>query len=385
MLDLKTKNIACPNCNHLVSPEKRHCPHCQADLAIAAVIAERAMRTEPLFPAQRPVAPEMLVPRVGDLLVKRGLLTSEGLQRALAIQQERAARGERILIGQLLVEMRLINRDALDQAVTEHILQLQQALTRSNQQLELQVQQRTSQLQNALVKLTELNQLKLNFISNVSHELRMPMQFMIGYLDLLAGGNLGDLTNEQAKAVDSLQGASQRLRYLIEDLLQFASAANGDLPLDMAPITLDLPVKTAVRQTTPKARARSIFLNNHLSPYIPPVIADNQKITWVVEQFLDNAIKFTPPGGKVYIETAPHKGDVTVKVTDTGIGIPQNKIEEIFEPFHQLDGSTTRSYGGTGLGLALARSIVEAHGSTIHVDSQVGEGTCFSFALPAIN
>ena len=105
----------------------------------------------------------------------------------------------------------------------------------------------------------------------------------------------------------------------------------------------------------------------------------------MVEQFLDNAIKFTPQGGNVYIETAPSRGDVLVKVTDTGIGIPPDRVDEIFEPFHQLDGSTTRSQGGTGLGLALARSIVEAHGSTIHVDTQVGEGSCFSFALPALS
>ncbi len=384
MLNLKTKVIPCPNCNQLVSREERTCPYCQSDLAIAAVIAERAMSASPLFSSQ-PAAPEMLVTRVGDLLVQEGFLAEADLHRALDVQKERSQQGNHIRIGQLLIEMGLIRPDALDQVVTQHILQLQEALTQSNQRLENQVQQRTIQLQNALAKLSELNQLKLNFISNISHELRMPMQFLIGYLDLMNGGALGKMTEQQAKAVDSMMGASSQLQRLIEDLLQFSSAADGNLPLDMAPITLDMPVNTAVSHTQPKAFAREITLNNDLYPRIPKVIADNQKITWVVEQFLDNAIKFTPAGGKVRIETIPVRGDVTVKVTDTGIGIPQNRIEEIFEPFHQLDGSTTRSYGGTGLGLALARNIVEAHGSTIHVDSQVGEGTCFSFALPALN
>jgi signal transduction histidine kinase len=384
MLNLKTKIIPCPNCNQLVSRDERVCPHCNSDLAIAAVIAERAMSTTPLF-ADRAAAPEMLVTRVGDLLVQQGFLAEADLYRALDIQKERSQEGENILIGQLLIEMGLISRDALDKVVTEHILQLQEALTQSNQRLENQVQRRTSQLQNALAKLAELNQLKLNFISNISHELRMPMQFLIGYLDLMGNGTLGQLTDQQTKAVDSMMGASGQLQGLIENLLQFSAAADGTLPLDMAPLTLDLPVNTAVSHTQPKAFAREITLNNDLYPRMPKVIADNQKITWVVEQFLDNAIKFTPSGGIVRIETTPVHGDVTVKVTDTGIGIPQNRIDEIFEPFHQLDGSTTRSYGGTGLGLALARNIVEAHGSTISVDSQVGEGTCFSFALPALS
>ncbi len=384
MLNLKTKVIPCPNCSQLVSRDERTCPHCHSDLAIAAVIAERAMSTTPLF-SNRPAAPEMLVTRLGDKLVEQGFLSRVDLHRALHIQKERAQQGEQILIGQLLIEMQLITQDALDHVVTQHIFQLQEALTHSNRELENQVQQRTAQLQNALVKLTELNDLKLNFISNISHELRTPMHLLGGYLELMNNGTLGELTEQQTKALKSMLGASDQLQSLIENLLHFSAAANGDLPLDMAPITLDLPVKTAVTHTQPKASASKITLNNQLYPRIPKVIADNKKITWVVEQFLDNAIKFTPPGGQVRIETAPLKGDVAVKVTDTGIGIPQNRIDEIFEPFHQLDGSTTRSYGGTGLGLALARSIVEAHGSTIHVDSQVGEGTCFSFALPAIN
>ncbi|MCP4415928.1 MAG: hypothetical protein GY805_04850 [Chloroflexi bacterium] len=385
MLNIKTKVIACPNCNQLVPRDERTCPHCQSDLAMAAVIAERVLTTMPFLSTRRPAAPEMLVTRLGERLVKHGFLAEADLHRALAIQKSRSQQGEQILIGQLLIEMELINRDALDYVVTQHILHLQEALEHNNQQLENQVQQRTNQLQNTLVKLTELNALKRNFISNVSHELRMPMQFLIGYLDLMDNGILGDVSEEQAKALKSMLGASGQLQRLIEDLLQFSSAASGDLPLDMTPITLNLPVKTAVTSSHPKAQARNIWLNNQLIPHIPQVIADNEKITWVVEQFLDNAIKFTPPGGQVHIETVSLKGDVSVKVTDTGIGIPQRQIDEIFEPFHQLDGSTTRNYGGTGLGLALAKNIVTAHGSTIHVDSQVGEGTCFSFALPAIN
>jgi signal transduction histidine kinase len=385
MYQIKTKNISCPNCNQLISPEERRCPHCQADLAIAAVIAERVMTTAPLFPVQRPTTPEMLVPRIGDYLVDEGHITIKQLGHALHIQKKMSRSGEQILVGELLVDLGYISREQLDQAITQHVLQLQAALAYSNQRLEEQVQQRTSQLQNALVKLSELNQLKLNFISNVSHELRMPMQFLIGYLDLFSDGSLGPVNTEQASALSSLQGATQQLKGLIENLLQFSSAAAGDLPLDMSPLTLDLPVKTAVTVSRPKAQARAVDLKKVVSAQLPQVIADNDKITWVVEQLLDNAIKFTPAGGLIQIETTPVQQNVMVKVTDTGIGIPDDRIDEIFEPFHQLDGSSTRHYGGTGLGLALARSIVDAHGSKIQVESYVGQGSSFSFALPAVS
>jgi signal transduction histidine kinase len=342
------------------------------------------MTTAPLFPLQQSTTPEMLAPRIGEYLVDQGDITPGQLERALHIQKKMARSGEQMLVGELLVNLGCISQEKLDQAITQHIYQLQAALARSNQRLEEQVQQRTAQLQNALVKLSELNQLKLNFISNVSHELRMPMQFLIGYLDLFSSAALGPVSKEQETALTSMQGASQQLKGLIENLLQFSSAAAGDLPLDLSPLTLDLPVETAVSVSRPKAQARAVDLKRLVSTQLPQVIADNEKITWVVEQLLDNAIKFTPAGGFIKIETTPIHHDVMVKVTDTGIGIPDGQIDEIFEPFHQLDGSSTRHYGGTGLGLALARSIVDAHGSKIQVESSVGQGSTFSFALPAV-
>jgi signal transduction histidine kinase len=385
MNNIKTKYISCPNCGQLVTAVSQQCPNCESDLAIAAVIAERALTTAPLFPIFTPSSPEMLVPRLGEYLIDQGYITNEMLGDALQIQKQLARRGEKRLTGELLIELGHISHDTLNQAITQHVLQLQAALTYSNQRLEQQVQERTSQLQNALMKLSELNQLKRNFISNVSHELRMPMQFLIGYMDLFQSGNLGSLSDEQSAALTSMLTAGTQLKGLIENLLQFSKAATAEIPLDLTPLTLDLPVKTAVSHSINKAQHRNLILKKSLASHLPTVIADNEKITWVVEQFLDNAIKFTPSGGKIKVTTAPLDGDVIVRVTDSGPGIPQSRIAEIFEPFHQLDGSATRHHGGTGLGLALARSIVEAHGSTIQVDSYVGQGSRFSFSLPAFN
>ena len=118
---------------------------------------------------------------------------------------------------------------------------------------------------------------------------------------------------------------------------------------------------------------------------VPLVQADSQKIAWVLGQLLDNGVKFTPANGSVVV-SVQREGEnlVIVSVTDTGIGIPSNRIEDIFEPFHQLDGSTTRRYGGTGLGLSLVRQIVEAHGSMLEVQSTEGRGSTFRFPLLAI-
>lgn len=109
--------------------------------------------------------------------------------------------------------------------------------------------------------------------------------------------------------------------------------------------------------------------------------ADREKMQWVVQQLIENAIKFTPDGGKIQVKTEKDSEFIAIQVIDNGIGMPQERIDEIFEPFHQLDGSSTRKYGGTGLGLALVKKIIEAHGSMIRVTSRPGQGSTFEFLL----
>jgi signal transduction histidine kinase len=353
-------------------------------LAFAAVLTERLINQATQFPPASPPRLEVLVPRIGELLIQQGKIQPEDLDKALQIQKERAQAGHSILIGELLVELGFVSREALNQVITEHVFQLQSALALSHKRLEEQVEQQTNELQNALVQLAGLNKLQLNFISNVSHELRMPMQFLLGYLDLLEKGLLGPLTDAQAHTVASMHNASQQLHRITEELLQFSSFANSQILLDMTAFTLDGPVITAVSLTQPKAQAKNIQFQRQL-PFLPQVIADNEKITWVVEQLLDNAIKFTPTGGQVKIETAPSKGDVLVQVIDTGIGIPDSQLNSLFAPIDKLKKNQSYYQREKGLGLALAQKIVEAHGSSITVESHVGQGSCFSFTLPALN
>jgi signal transduction histidine kinase len=142
-------------------------------------------------------------------------------------------------------------------------------------------------------------------------------------------------------------------------------------------------IQIAADRSLSKARQQELTLKVLLQEGLPPVRVDEDKIGWVIIQLLDNAIKFTPQGGQVIVQSSSnHAGLITVAVMDTGIGIPQERLGEIFEPFHQLDGSATRRFAGTGLGLAMVRRIIEAHGSQIKVLSVVGKGSRFEFSLP---
>ena len=146
--------------------------------------------------------------------------------------------------------------------------------------------------------------------------------------------------------------------------------------------SLQRVLSAAVRLYAAKAEERGVSLNVIIDENVPLVQADPQKIAWVLNQLLDNGIKFTPSGGRVVVNVKQEGENlVIVSVTDTGIGIPANRLEDIFEPFHQLDGSSTRRYGGTGLGLSLVRQIIEAHGSMIEVQSIEGRGSTFKFPL----
>lgn len=375
---------SCPQCNQQVDPKSRYCGHCGADIALAAIDVENRLTVLDQLPTGKRVAPEILVPRLGDYLVEKGLIRPSELERALAYQREKAEAGQEILLGQALKELGLVDGETLDQAVTVQILSLQSALNQANRQLEQRVQERTQELRQALIKLTEMNQLKANFIANISHELRTPLTHIKGYLDILLDEGLGPLTPNQNEALKVLKRSSDRLERLIEDLLHFSLASRGELDLKMTPVDLSSGIQIVVERSRMKAHAADIALDLSLPRELSPVECDEEKIMWVVGQLLDNAIKFTPKGGRVKAVAQQEKGLVTVAVSDTGIGIPEERLNEIFEPFHQLDGSATRRYGGTGLGLTLSNRILEAHGTTLKVESQVGKGSNFYFSLPVI-
>ena len=372
--------ISCPRCQNLVNPQLRHCEHCGVDLGLAAALTESTLPIRQM-PVIR-IAPETLVPRLGDLLIERGLLQPHDLNAALDFQQEKIANGIPCLIGQALVELGFIDQYSIDEVVTLQIFQLQQNLEQNNRDLERRVEDRTAELQRALSKLTEIDQLKTNFISNISHELRTPLTHIKGYLDILSDLNLGPLTPLQMDAVNVILRSEERLEQLIDDLIQFSLAVRGELSLRLDPIDINQMIEVVFNQTRKKANAKNHTVVVDSMDNLPKIIADEEKINWVIVQLVDNAIKFTPEGGEIRIAT-DHFGEVVeLSISDNGIGIPDERIPEIFEPFHQLDGSVTRRYSGTGLGLAMVLSILESHGSPISVDSKNGVGTSIKFSLP---
>jgi signal transduction histidine kinase len=331
------------------------------------------------------LTPEMLVPRMGEYLVQKGLLTPEQLQQTLDYQLEQTTQGNAMLLGQALIDLKLIERSELDQVVTEQILQLRSALQAANRTLERRVEERTAELQKALERVSELSQLKANFISNISHELRTPLTHIKGYIELLITGSLGQITEEQKHALQVSQQSTGRLETLIEDLIMVSLASRGELSIKQERVDIHRIANLAVKTFLGKATERGIHLHAVIDDDVPLVQADSQKTAWVLQQLIDNGIKFTASGGSVVI-SVKREGEnlVIVSVTDTGIGIPPNQMNDIFEPFHQLDGSSTRRYGGTGLGLSLVRQIIEAHGSMLEVQSVEGRGSTFKFPLLAV-
>ena len=330
------------------------------------------------------LTPESLVPRLGDYLIEKKLINQAQLDRALEYQQELRNAGQNLLLGQILIDLGYVNRSRLDAAITEQIMQLRAALQEQNRQLEVRVQERTAELRIAYEKLSELSQLKSNIIANISHELRTPLTHIKGYVELILAGMLGPLTVDQSGAVEVIQKSTNRLERLVEDLIHFSVASKGEFSLDLAAVNLNSVLSAVMSRSQSKADEKQIHLACSLPDVPLQVKADAEKISWVLLELVDNAVKFTPEGGSVAISAEMKTGFVTVSVTDTGIGIAPESLDEIFEPFHQLDGSSTRHYGGTGLGLALVRQIVDAHGARIHVHSQAGQGSVFEIDLVSV-
>ncbi len=372
----------CPQCGQTVQGLNRYCLHCGVDLAIAMEHAEYFLMDPDEIPTGKPLSPEILVPRIGEYFIEMGLLTDEHLQSALEYQKEREKRGESILIGQALLELKLVDQGSLNKIITRQILKLQSALRQSNQMLYNRVQERTLELQLALERLSELNQMKSNFMATLSHELRSPLTQIKGYLDLLLEGELGPIEENQLQVLHILKKSEEKLERMIEDLLQFSLVSRGQFHIFQKPVDITAIIQKSLVESDKKAKLKTITLTSNLPTQPVIVWADQEKISWLIQHFLDNAIKFSPNGTHVKIETSLSERSVSIEVSDQGIGIPNERLDEIFEPFHQLEDALTRRYNGAGLGLAIARRIVEAHGSEIKVKSEPGKGSCFEFCLP---
>jgi signal transduction histidine kinase len=224
--------------------------------------------------------------------------------------------------------------------------------------------------------------LRRQMTADIAHELRTPLSVIQGNVEALQDG-LFPLTLE---ALEPIQTKTELLGRLVEDLRNLALAEAGQLPLDRQPTDLASLAEGAVTAFQPAAEAKGITLGLIAPPGLPPADADPQRIEQVLVNLLSNALRHTPAGGRVEIELASAASNrLTLRITDTGPGIPPEALPNVFERFYRVDRGRGRGEGGdgTGLGLAVARSIVEAHGGIIKVENAPGRGASFWFALPA--
>ena len=238
------------------------------------------------------------------------------------------------------------------------------------------------ELEIAVARLKELDRLKSEFIQNVSHELRSPLTLIRGYADLLDSGELGDLQSEQRKPIEIIARRAQMLSSLVEDIILILLAETHTL--DREPIMLGELALAAVEDFQDAAARAGLELKVKIVPDLPAVSGATLHLRRVLDNLINNALKFTPAGGSISVCVQSNARHVVLQVKDTGIGIAPDQQKRIFDRFYQVDGSSRRRYGGVGLGLALVKEIAEAHGGTVTVESRENEGSTFTVTLPVL-
>jgi PAS domain S-box-containing protein len=239
-----------------------------------------------------------------------------------------------------------------------------------------------AQIQNE--RLLELERMKDEFVALVSHELRTPLTSIRGYLELLLEDvESPGFTETHAEWLGVIDRNSERLLCLVEDLLLKAQVNAGKVVLNLQDVELVRLVEQSVTASAPAAAAREIELVCSTAG-VPPVAADPVRIGQVIDNLISNALKFTPAGGRVEVRALEDGGVARIEVADTGMGIPEPEQERLFERFYRTTQAQARAVPGAGLGLSIAKAIVEAHGGEISCTSVAGEGTTFAIELPLV-
>ena len=240
-----------------------------------------------------------------------------------------------------------------------------------------------SALRTAKERAEAANQAKSRFLATMSHELLTPLNAIIGFSEALArdGGDVpANLVSDYSGQINT---AGKQLLSLINIVLDVARIESGRFEPDAEIVDIGKAMRTAQRQVDGAARAGDVSVELRIPDELPWLRGDERRITQVLSQVLSNAVKFTQSGGSVLVEAGLTEAeDVFVSVTDTGIGIPEDELERVFQPFSQIDGSLSRRYQGAGLGLFTARAVVTAHGGTLLLTSQRGAGTTARIVLP---
>ncbi len=261
----------------------------------------------------------------------------------------------------------------------------QKELLQNQEMLEERIKQRTQQLEVAMQKALAANQAKSEFLANISHELRTPMNGILGMMDLVLSS---DLTPEQQDQMETAQGCAYSLLTLLNDLLDLSKIEAGRMVLDKIPFNPQTLLLEAVKSQQAVAMQRGVAVRSEIGSNLPEEVrGDPLRLRQILANLLSNAVKFTAEGSIILRAEAHSEPDsvtavLKIEVIDTGMGIPADKLHSIFEKFMQADTSISRKFGGTGLGLTITRILVAMHGGEINVESEVDVGSKFTVTLP---
>lgn len=253
---------------------------------------------------------------------------------------------------------------------------------RERQATEEELRRREAALRDAYEQLKVADRHKDEFLSVISHELKTPLNFVTGFVSFLQDGVGGRLNAEQQSFADRAMAGAERLLQLIDDLVDYARILSGKLSLDVVPTPYEQLLEEALERIRPEAEQKRLTLrvSSHLQGL---VCIDGYRMAQALKKLLDNAVKFTPEGGRVELESTFDGSTLKTEVRDTGPGVALQEQGTIFQHFRQVDMTATRESGGMGLGLPIARGIIEAHGGTIGLRSEPGKGSTFWLMVPA--
>jgi signal transduction histidine kinase/CheY-like chemotaxis protein len=272
-----------------------------------------------------------------------------------------------------IVEVETLNAE-LEQKVAERTRELQSAFDR--------IEEANQKLRDVNQRLYDANRAKSEFLANVSHELRTPLNGILGFSDLLVDSNFGELTRQQREFVNDIRDSGEHLLELINDILDLSKIEVGKMKTHRQVIDVPETLRDVTSMMRSLAAKGEIELTVEVEDSVGAGNLDRGMFRQILVNLISNAVKFTPEGGRVTVRGKREDNTLRVSVSDTGIGIAPDDQKKIFQEFYQVDGSYSRKYQGTGLGLALVHSMVELHGGTIAVDSEPDEGSTFTCVFP---
>lgn len=257
-----------------------------------------------------------------------------------------------------------------------------QEIEEFNKTLQQKIDDKTRSLQHANDKLRKMDQTKDDFISMASHQLRTPLTSVKGYVSMVLDGDVGDLNRKQRDYLNQVFVSSQRMSYLISDLLNVSRLRTGKFIIDRNPCNLANVIHEEVMQLVETAKARDLKLVYHPPEHFPALMLDEMKMRQVIMNFIDNAIYYTPSGGSITVTLADNPQSIEFTVTDTGIGVPRSEQHHLFSKFFRAQNARVARPDGTGLGLFMAKKVVTAQGGAIIFRSREGKGSTFGFTMP---